>query len=92
MRGPSLAEIISASLRLSIPMLAAKRPTIQCIRALADFDPRQFVLVVEEVTQLRARNGRETASGVVIGLALEFDRADKISAAACGQPALDERK
>src|SRR6266404_3216947 len=57
---------------------------------LPDFDPGQLVLVVKEMAQLRARDGGETAGGLMIGLALELDRADETAAGAGAEPALDE--
>ena len=47
---------------------------------LPDFDPGQLVLVVKEMAQLRARDGGETAGGLMIRLALELDRADEPAA------------
>jgi len=48
------------------------------------------VLVVKEVAQLRAGDGGEAARRVVIGFALELDRADKTAAGPGSEPALDQ--
>jgi hypothetical protein len=61
---------------------------IRCT-SLADFDPGQLVLVVKEMAQLRARDGGQTAGGLMIRLALELDRADETAAGSAGKPALD---
>lgn len=59
---------------------------------LRDFSPGQLVLIVEQVTKLRARDRGKAARGLVIGLALELDRANEIGADAGRKPTLDERE
>src|SRR5207249_4154415 len=58
---------------------------------LTDFAPGQLVLVVEQVAELRARDGGEAPGGLVIGRTLELDGADKMPAGSGGEPALDQR-
>jgi hypothetical protein len=45
-----------------------------------------------QMAQLRAWYGGEAAGAVVIGFALEFDRADETAAGPGTEPALDERE
>ena len=59
---------------------------------LADFAPGQLVLVVEEMTELRAWNGGKAAGSVVVGFALELDRAHEVAAGAACEPTLDQRQ
>ena len=48
------------------------------------------MLVVEQVTELRPGDGRKAAGCHVIGLPLELEGADKITAGAGGEPTFHE--